>query len=140
MLDTNVVLSALVFSGGPTAALRQAWQNGHCTPLLSSATAAELLRVLAYPKFKLTDAEQEDLLADYLPFCSTIRMPAHSPVVPKCRDPFDRPFLELALAGKAQFLVTGDHDLHSLADKFGCPIVTAANFIESLAAKLRKQL
>ncbi len=133
VLDTNIVLSALIFSGETPRALRDAWRSGRCTPLLSAATAAELISALAYPKFKLADAEQEDLLADYLPFCTTIRMPAHSPVVPKCRDPFGRPFLELAIAGKAQFLVTGDNDLLSLAARFNCPIVNAADFQRSLS-------
>jgi len=132
VLDTNVALSALVFGGETPRALRDAWHSGRCEPLLSSATAAELIRVLAYPKFKLTAAEQENLLADYLPFCTIVRMPAKLPKTPACRDPFDRPFLELALAGKAQYLIAGDGDLHSLAGGFGCPIVTVATFFESL--------
>ena len=53
VLDTNVVLSALVFRKGTTARLRAAWQGGHCLPLVSAATAQELMRVLSYPKFRL---------------------------------------------------------------------------------------
>ncbi len=132
MVDTNLVLSALVFDGAVTSALRNAWQQDHCIPLVSSATAAEFIRVLAYPKFKLTPAEQEELLADYLPWCTTVLIPDPPPVTPTCRDPYDQPFLELALAGKADFLVTGDADLHEMAATFGCPIVTAAVFLESL--------
>lgn len=134
VLDTNVVISALIFGGETPRALRDAWHSGRCTPLLSAATAAELISALAYPKFKLTAADQENLLADYLPFCTTIRMPTHSPIVPKCRDPFDRPFLELAVVGKAHFLVTGDNDLLSLAAQFNCPIVNAADFQKSLSS------
>jgi uncharacterized protein len=47
VIDTNLVLSALVF-GGSTAKLRWAWQNDRLTPLASKATITELLRVLAY--------------------------------------------------------------------------------------------
>jgi predicted nucleic acid-binding protein len=47
VLDTNVVLSALLFRGGPTARLRDAWQNGRFVPLASTITADELVRVLA---------------------------------------------------------------------------------------------
>ena len=131
VLDTNVVLSALIF-GGVLGALRSAWQNGRCRPLVSKVTAAELLRVLAYPKFQLTSAEQEELLSDYLPWCEVVRMPARPPRIPACRDPGDRPFLELALAGKADVLVTGDKDLHALASRFRCPIVEPAAFLASL--------
>ena len=67
VLDTNVVLSALLFRGGPTAQVRAAWMSARFVPLASAATAQELMRVLAYPKFKLTADEQHDLLADYLP-------------------------------------------------------------------------
>jgi putative PIN family toxin of toxin-antitoxin system len=127
VIDTNLVLSALVF-GGSTAKLRLAWQDNRFTPLVSKATVMELIRVLAYPKFKLTKAEQEDLLADYLPFCETVLMPDVLPVIPDCRDPFDAPFLVLALVGKADYLVTGDRDLLFLAERFTCPIVTADQF------------
>jgi putative PIN family toxin of toxin-antitoxin system len=101
VLDTNVVLSALVFGSGSTAHLRHAWQAGACVPLVSAATARELVRVLNYPKFRLDAAEQEELLADYLPYTRTVRIPDPPPAVPACRDPFDTPFLHLAVAGKA---------------------------------------
>ena len=92
---------------------------------MSQATALELLRVLSYPKFRLSDAEREDLLADYLPWCETVIV-SDPQNVPLCRDPFDRPFLELALTGKAEALVTGDEDLPALAREFPVPILTPA--------------
>ncbi|VTU25886.1 hypothetical protein E5CHR_02086 [Variovorax sp. PBL-E5] len=59
VFDTNVVLSALLFGGKATRALRDIWQQGGCAPLVSTATAAELVRVLAYRKFRLSPAERE---------------------------------------------------------------------------------
>lgn len=102
---------------------------------MSNRTTAELLHALAYPKFKLSPAEQEELLADYLPWCETVGIPEPPPATPPCRDPSDQPFLHLAAAGKADFLVTGDADLLALAGKFSCPITTAARFL----GKLEKQ-
>jgi len=134
VLDTNVVLSALVFGKGTTARLRAAWQGGHFLPLVSTATAQELVRVLAYPKFCLDAQEQQELLADYLPYCTTVRVPAQSPRMPVCRDPFDVPFLVLAATGNADYLVTGDHDLLSLSPKMTCPIVTPDAFLALLAS------
>src|SRR5258705_13609506 len=65
VLDTNVVVSALIFGGKMPTALRHAWLISLCTPLLSQATAAELIRLLAYPKFRLLGTEQQELLGDY---------------------------------------------------------------------------
>ena len=132
VIDTNLVLSALVFAGGRLAPLRPAWQGRHLLPLASSATVAELIRAMTYPKFKLAAHEQEELLADYLPYCKTVRIPTPPPTTPPCRDAFDVMFLELALAGKAEALVTGDKDLLSLADKFSCPILSAQQFFRTL--------
>ena len=100
VLDTNVVLSALVFGKGTTARLRAAWQGSRFLPLVSTATARELVRVLSYPKFRLEAQEQQELLADYLPYAEVVRIPEPPPSVPVCRDPFDLPFLHLAAAGQ----------------------------------------
>lgn len=132
IIDTNIVLSALVFAQGRLAPLRLAWQASRIEPLASRATAAELIRVLAYPKFKLSADERQELLADYLPYCTTVAIPEPPPSTPACRDPFDLPFLQLALAGQADALVTGDHDLLALAGKFSRPILTAEQFLGQL--------
>ena len=71
VLDTNVLVSALLFSTGRLAWLREAWQQGAVVPLLGRETAEELLRVLRYPKFRLSRQEREELLADLLPYCET---------------------------------------------------------------------
>lgn len=132
VLDTNLVLSALVFANGRLATLRHAWREDHCVPLVSKATTAELIRVLTYPKFKLSDEDQQELLADYLPWCATVRIPNPAPATPACRDPFDQSFLQLAVAGKADYLVSGDKDLLSLHNQFVCPVVTAEQFLAVL--------
>jgi len=116
VLDTNLVLSALVFQHGRLVPLRVLWQQQRVSPLISQATAAELIRALGYPKFKLAASEQEELLADYLPYCVTVTIPHPPPTTPCCRDPADAPFLQLALAGHADVLVSGDKDLLMLAD------------------------
>jgi len=135
VLDTNVVLSALVFGGGAAGRMRRVWQRGAISPLASTATVQELVRVLAYPKFRLSQAEQDELLADYLPYTETVRIPQPPPQVPACRDVLDEPFMHLAVAGKAQVLVSGDRDLLALAAEFervsGCPILTLDAFCKT---------
>lgn len=132
VLDTNCVLSALLFSQGRLAWLRAAWRDGLVLPLVSQATTAELLRVLAYPKFRLGPDEREDLLAEYLPLAETVPIPAPPPAVPPLADAADRPFLELALAGEADALVSGDRAILATASAFPIPILTPAE----LRAKL----
>lgn len=132
VIDTNLVLSALVFAQGRLTPLRRAWQEQRILPLVSRVTVAELMRVLAYPKFKLSPDEQQELLADYLPYCKTVAIPEPPPATPACRDAFDLPFLHLAVAGKADALLTGDRDLLVLADDFICTIMTAEHFLKSL--------
>jgi uncharacterized protein len=127
VIDTNLLVSALVF-GGNISKLRLAWQGDRVIPLVSKATITELIRVLAYPKFKLTRSEQEDLLSDYLPFCDTVLMPSQLPIIPQCRDRDDEPFLSLAIVGQADYLLTGDRDLLCLGDRFVCPIMSVEAF------------
>ena len=135
VLDTNVVLYALVFGGGAAGQVRRAWQQGVLLPLASSVTVQELVRVLAYPKFRLTQADQHELLADYLPYAETVRIPQVPPRVPACRDVLDEPFMHLAVVGKAQVLVSGDRDLLAIAAEFeqasGCPILTLDAFCKN---------
>jgi predicted nucleic acid-binding protein len=69
------------------------------------------------------------LLADYLPWCDTIKLPNPPPETPECRDPADTPSLQLAIAGKADVLVTGDKDVLVLVGILACPILTAEAFL-----------
>lgn len=132
VLDTGVVLSALVFRDGVVAKLRGGWQSGEYLPLASGATIAELIRVLAYPKFRLRPQEREELLADYLPWCRVIELPDPPPRIPACRDPGDACFLHLAVAADAGYLVTGDRDLLILDGKLASPILAPAAFLARL--------
>ena len=124
VLDTNVVVSALVFREGRLAWLREAWAAGRVVPLVSAETVAELVRVLAYPKLKLSEEETKNVLAHYMEHAEAVREAGASVRVPECRDPDDRKFLQLAYAAKADALVTGDEDLLTLAGKSRVPILT----------------
>jgi putative PIN family toxin of toxin-antitoxin system len=133
VLDTNIVVSALLFAHGKLAPIRLAWQADAFAPLASAATTEELIRVLSYSKFKLAAEDRDELLGDYLPYCTTVRMPAKAPKVPLCRDPWDLPFLQLAAYAKADYLVSGDRDLLNIRAKTPYSIVTAEAFMSHLA-------
>jgi len=134
VLDTNVVLSALVFEEGRLAWLRRAWMTGACVPLVSRATVEELLRALAYPKFGLSREDREELLGDYLPFSESVTGTGMVEDLPECTDPDDQKFLELASVGRARFLVTGDKALLSLRERCPFRIVRPVEVRDSLLA------
>ncbi len=136
VIDTNVLLSSLLFHAGTLSWLRMAWQARRVCPLVSRETMNELIRALGYPKFNLTDGERENLLANYLPWCETVTV-SNPADIPECRDPFDRPFLELALAGQADALVTGDKDLLAIVQDFPVPILTPRAFRKRLSPTAR---
>lgn len=124
VLDTNVVLSALLFTSGRLAWIRRAWQHRQLQPLVCKETVSELLRVLAYPKFKLTRQDQQDLLEDFLPYADVVELPQPWPALPVCRDKKDQVFLVLAHVGQAEVLITGDGDVLAMRDEFPGLIVT----------------
>ena len=133
VLDTNVAVSALVFREGRLAWLREAWEAGRIVPIVSAETVAELVRVLAYPKLKLSEEETKNVLAHYMEHAEAVREAGASIRIPACRDSDDRKFLRLAYAAKADALVTGDGDLLALAGKSRVPILTP----DALRAQLR---
>ena len=113
VFDTNSVVSALVFRG-ELAWLVEHWRSRQSIPLISRATASELLRVLRYPKFGLSEAQAELVAARYLPFAERVEVSDAALRSVHCRDPADRMFLALAETGGADVIVTGDSDLLTL--------------------------
>jgi putative PIN family toxin of toxin-antitoxin system len=115
VFDTNTVISALLF-GGSLHWFIMHWQSGLVTPLVSQASAEELLRVLGYPKFGLSADKIERIASRYLSFAERVEKVTTTPNIPLCRDNDDQKFIDLAIAGHADVLVSGDADLHALRD------------------------
>lgn len=116
VLDTNCLVSALLFRSGKIAALRFAWQGGRVTPIVCKETATELIRVLAYPKFHLTREDIDTLLADILPYAETWSVSHPAALVKGLNDPDDAVFVHLARQSKADMLVSGDAHLLKLEE------------------------
>ncbi|MGH8648337.1 MAG: putative toxin-antitoxin system toxin component, PIN family, partial [Burkholderiales bacterium] len=126
-------VSALVFREGRLGWLREALEAGRIVPLVSAETVAELVRVLAYPKLKLSDEETKNVLAHYMEHAEAVREVSASVRIPECRDPDDRIFLRLAHAARVDALVTGDEDMLAVAGQSRIPILAPS----SLKTKLR---
>ena len=125
VFDTNTVVSALLFGHGQLSWLRDHWRSDNVAVLVSRPTVDELIRVLAYPKFDLDKIEIEALLADYLPFTEAVAVSPRTQS-PQCRDIDDQIFVDLAIQGRADVLVTGDQAL--LAMDIGVVIEQAADY------------
>lgn len=133
VIDTAVVVSALVFDHGRVSFVREAWSRGRLRPVVSRATVTELLRVLAYPKFQLSSEEVETLLAAYLPFVETIAVEGDLEALPRCSDRHDQKFLELAQVAGADAVVTGDRALLALDEEVAFDIVRPSELKDRLA-------
>jgi putative PIN family toxin of toxin-antitoxin system len=126
VIDTNVLLSGLLFGGAPER-IRDLWVLGRLVPLLSRETFAEFRRVLAYPKFRLTPAEITMIVEEELiPYAEVVEATVDASGV--CRDPYDDKFLSLAASGRADYLITGDQDLLVLRSFNKVGIVTVSEF------------
>lgn len=127
ILDTNVLVSALLFSG-KLGRIIEGWKSGAFVPVFSRETFDEFRRVLSYPKFSLTVQEIAALIEDeVLPFCEVVEIGEEFLSV--CRDPADDPFLSCAVAASADYIISGDKDLLALGSFRNIPIVTAATFL-----------
>lgn len=127
VLDTNVVLSGLLFpESTPSRALLKA-QNG--TMLASDATLLELVEVMSRVRFNryVERNIRQQLVAEYVNACekAQINFPVHA-----CRDPRDDKFLEVAVHGRADVIVTGDADLLAMNPYRGIAILTPAEYLE----------
>lgn len=130
VLDTNVVISALLFSG-PPAQLLSAWHSGLVRPVVSASILDEYIRVLAYPKFKLTSAEIHALVEDdLLPFIETVKVTPSA--IPALRDIDDAKFVTCATTAVVRWLVSGDDDLLSLRRVGSVEIVSITSFLQHL--------
>ena len=130
VLDTNVIISALLFRG-ETARLHLLWKKRAFVPVASKEVVEEYLRVLAYPKFKLTEREIKDIIrTELLPYIEPVPVTGEPDVV--CEDLDDLKFLACTEAAKADCIVSGDEHLLSLKKYKGClSSITKCNTWES---------
>lgn len=127
VLDTNVLISAVLSPlGKPFACLD--WVLENATLIVSRELLEELETRLVRPKFSkyVDDARRRAFVADLGLSAVQVEL---SGGVTVCRDPDDNKLLEIAVAGRADCLVTGDHDLLVLNPFQGIPILTPDGFL-----------
>lgn len=108
MIDTNVVLDLLHFDEVAARPLRLALEDGRMHCAVSDSTLAEWRRVLAYREFDLDPAQQATLFVRYQALAIKADAVGVDVRLPRCSDPDDQQFIELAAAVRAQGLVSKD--------------------------------
>ena len=110
VLDTNVLLSALISSHGAPDTIYRAWRAARFDLVTSAAQLDELRRVSRYPKFKtILPAHRVGAMVNNMQRAVVLNHLPNLPDGVELNDPNDVFLLTMALAGEADYLVTGDH-------------------------------
>lgn len=128
MVDINVVVSALLFpSSVPNQALQKALQTSEI--LMSFPVWSELEDVMNRPKFNryISAKDRKEFLQDFYHLITPFNKITEK--FTDCRDSKDNKYLELAVCGKADYIITGDSDLLILSPFRSIAIVKPETFV-----------
>ncbi|MCY3590696.1 MAG: putative toxin-antitoxin system toxin component, PIN family [Gammaproteobacteria bacterium] len=125
VLDTNILVSALITKGTPPDQLYRAWLRGDVELVTSQAQIDELRAVLGRPRLRrYVDPAEADRMLPALHLNASVLQDV--PVARRSPDPKDDPILAMAVMGEADVLVSGDKtDMLALKSVEGIPIATA---------------
>ncbi|NQS88844.1 putative toxin-antitoxin system toxin component, PIN family [Patescibacteria group bacterium] len=126
VVDTNVFISATLHEG-PASKLLSYWQRGRFIYLISKQILEEYIKVLSYPKFRLTEEEIKWIIwEELLPYVETVKIKI--PVSAIKTDPSDNIFLSTAVESKASFIISEDRHLLVLKEYQDVQIVRIRDF------------
>ncbi len=133
VVDTNIFVSALIRPNGKPGLIIQNLRDGNFTLLYSDVLLNEWLDVLSCPriqnKYHITYEDIQTVLMLILLRGEAVKSNRQ---ITTCRDPKDNQFLEIAVAGQADVIVSGDKDLLVLDPFENIPIVTPYKFLVML--------
>jgi uncharacterized protein len=130
VVDTNVFISAALKENSPPETAVHLAAESHLL-IKSTITEQELFVTLARPRLTpLIDPHFRDWLHQLMAAAELVNITER---ITACRDPKDDQFLELAVNGRADLIVTGDADLLTLNPFRDIPIVTPAAFVQGTA-------
>ena len=133
VVDTNILVRAVIKPSGSVGPVLLRLRHGDYTLLYAKSLLEELIDVLNRPrirdKYQLTDQDIRAVVSLIL-----LRGEAVAPQerITACRDPKDDQFLEVAVAGRADVIVSGDQDLLVLHPFAGIPILPSVAFLQML--------
>ncbi len=127
VIDTNIFVSAILFKGSANKVVNL-WQKNKFIFLMSQEILNEYIKVLSYPKFRLTGGEITHIIEEeILPFINPVAVKTPVAIIEK--DPSDNKFLSLAAEGKADRIVSGDKHLLELGEFRKIKIVSLQSFL-----------
>ena len=129
VLDTNVLVSGLLNPHGPPGRIVQMIIAGRISLCYDTRVFCEYREVLLRPEFPFVAHEVEALL-EQIRVAGELLAAAHLPAT--LPDPDDAPFLEVAIAGKVEYLVTGNPRHFPVAGQCGIRVISPAGFLEAI--------
>jgi putative PIN family toxin of toxin-antitoxin system len=134
VLDTNVIVSALLSPAGPPAEIIERWRADEFEVATSPLLLSELERVLQYPRVRERYKRPEEMATGLLKRFGTAAAVVNPQVTLDVieEDDADNRVLECAVAGGASYIVTGDAHLLRLKEYRGIAILTPAEFLTLL--------
>ncbi|MBI5410361.1 MAG: putative toxin-antitoxin system toxin component, PIN family [Nitrospirae bacterium] len=135
VLDTNVLISAVITPRGTPAKLLQAWREGTFDLITSPPLLFEIEETLSLPKiaqrYRLSPEDIRDVMALFAG--GAILVTGATSVSASISDPDDIPVLACAVEGQADYLVTGDGDLLRLRSYQRIQIIQPTDFLRTLS-------
>ena len=126
VFDTNILISGYLWKGSPRRAIDKV-RCGEWIHLVSEETIEELIRVLAYAKFGLKPEEIEPIIRYLMAISEYVEVRSKIDLVKA--NPTDNVFLNLAIDGEAEVIVSGDHHLLDLKEFNDIPIISVRKFL-----------
>lgn len=134
VLDTNVLISALIGAGGSADQVMQFVRKGEAELILSPFILDELTRVLTQ-KFALPPKAVEKALQRFRRLATIVRPTVTIDIIKEKQA--DNRILECAVAGRVDYLITGDkRHILPLGSIHGIPMITVAEFLRKHRARL----
>jgi hypothetical protein len=134
VLDTNVVISALLSTKGPPAKIIDKWESDEFDIAISKPLLDELERALGYERVKKYFKSPQKIIKALLKRIKTVGIFVNPGIELKVieDDPDDNRILECALAANASYVISGDEHLLGLGEYRGIMIISPAGFLKLL--------
>jgi putative PIN family toxin of toxin-antitoxin system len=128
ILDANIIISSAL--GGALVLVLEKWDEGKFTVIVTTDVVSEYFEVLNRPKFKLTQETIDKITRYIYQFSEFVVSEEQIRFIED--DPKDDKFLEAAVAGKVDLIVSGDNHLLALNEFRSIPIISGREFLDWL--------
>jgi putative PIN family toxin of toxin-antitoxin system len=132
VIDTNVLVSALLAPPGPPGEVIRLAARGELSPLYDHRIFSEYEDVLSRPKFSFDPKEIQELLGVFTARGTRV---GANPMANVCRDPDDMPFYEVAISGEADALITGNVGDFPATKPGALKIIRPSDFLKEFSAR-----